>query len=144
MQKAKTMVLFLVIVCFFNGLVFAQTKSSSSIFNLPGLKQVEAFRTEKLKMCQQKFQDYDQLVGDKNLNEIFDSTKKDLAYKATQQALPEDLRIDNPDFMVNYDAPKNFFSYHLNGLCVRFFESTLIYYGVLVLIILIIIKSFSK
>lgn len=134
------------------GLVHAQatkaaikTENKSLIQTIPGLKQVEAFRLEKYNQCQTNYLKYKKLVADKDVNTIIDTTKRDLAYQATQNALPEDLRqATNYGYTAGLDDSKNFIKYHANGLCSKFFGSSLYYYGVLVLVLLIIVKGFSK
>lgn len=143
-----------VIVTLFGGtgFVFAQTvktviktEDKSLVQTFPGLKQLEAFRVKKHNECQANYVKYKKLVADKDLNTIIDTTKRDLAYEATQNALPEDLRQPtNYGYTGGYDDSKNFIKYHSNGICTKFFGSTFYYYGVLALLLFIIIKGFSK
>lgn len=126
------------------NIAFAKTESKASFFDLPGIKQVEGFRLNNLKQCTANFDKYGKLLGDKNFNKIVDGAKRDLAYNATQQALPESLRQNGIDSAINYDEPKNFLNYHLNGLCVKLFGSQTIYYAICVLLIIIILKGFSR
>ncbi len=122
-----------------------KTENKSFIQTIPGLRQVEAFRIEKYNQCQNNYLKYKKLVADKDLNTIIDTTKRDLAYEATQNALPEDLRQQtNYGYTAGLDDSKNFIKYHTNGICAKFFGSNLYYYGVLVLLLLVIIKGFSK
>ncbi len=122
-----------------------KTENKSFIQTVPGLKQVEAFRVEKYNQCQTNYLKYKKLVANKDLNTIIDTTKRDLAYEATQNALPEDLRqATNYGYTAGLDDSKNFIKYHTNGICAKFFGSTFYYYGVLVLLLLVIIKGFSK
>jgi hypothetical protein len=122
-----------------------KTENKSLIESVPGLNQVEAFRVKQYNQCQTNYIKYKQLVADKDLNTIIDTAKRDLAYDATQNALPEELRQPtNYSYTAGYSDSGNFIKYHANGLCSKFFGSTLFYYGALVLVLLIIIKGFSK
>ncbi|MBP6912890.1 MAG: hypothetical protein KBB86_03065, partial [Candidatus Pacebacteria bacterium] len=106
------------------GFVFAQTikttiktEDKSLTQTLPGLKQLEAFRVKKQNECQVNYVKYKKLVADKDLNTIIDTTKRDLAYEATQNALPEDLRQPtNYGYTAGLDDSKNFIKYHTNGM----------------------------
>lgn len=134
-----------ILICLLSAnIAFAKTESKASFFDLPGIKQVEGFRLKNLKQCTANFDKYGKLIGDKDLDQILDGTKRDFAYNATQQALPESLRQNNIDLTLNYDEPKNFLNYHLNSLCVKLFGSQTIYYAICILLIIIILKGFSR
>ena len=123
-------------------LFFALVGSTSVFAETKNANKVESFRLRNYNQCGQKFVEYGKLLGNKDFNQIIDATKRDLAYEATQKALPPDLR--KADEAQNYDDPKNFLNYHYSNLCAKFFGSTLFYYGALVLLLLIIIKSLFK
>ncbi len=154
-QNLKNFIFAVLVVTFsFTGTIFVhaqnvkpaiKTENKSFIQTIPGLKQIEAFRIEKYNQCQNNYLKYKKLIADKDLNTIIDTTKRDLAYEATQNALPEDLRQPtNYGYTAGLDDSKNFIKYHTNGMCAKFFGSTFYYYGVLVLLLLVIIKGFSK
>jgi hypothetical protein len=129
---------------FANAQNVVKTTNKSFIESVPGLKQIEAFRVKHYNQCQVKYMEYGKTISGKNANQIIDSTKRDLAYEATQKALPENLRQTNNVSGLSYEEPKNFVNYHANGICSKFLGSQFIYYGILILLLLVIIKSFSK
>jgi hypothetical protein len=134
----------------FMGVKFAyaqtiKTENKSFTQTVPGFKQIEDFRVQKHNQCQTNHLKYKKLVADKDINTIIDTTKRDLAYDATQNALPQDLRQPtNYGYTAGYSDSKNFINYHINGMCSTFFGSNFYYYGALVLVLLVIIKSFSR
>ena len=140
--------LFLLLVSGGNLFVSAQTSNTNNankkslLARIPVLNKVEAFRLKNYNQCGQRSVQYGKLLDGKDFNKIIDATKRDLAYEATQKALPPDLR--KTDEAQNYGGPKNFLNYHYSNLCAKFFGSTLFYYGALVLLLLIIIKSLFK
>lgn len=140
-------VVFVGIFLMFSG-VSAQavkTQNKSLIESVPWLRNVEAFRTKNYAQCQQKNTEYGVLIKGKNLNVIIDTTKRDLAYEATQKALPEELRkTNNQPANSGFVDFTNFIKYHINGACAKVLGSKLIYYGFLVLVLLILLKSFFK
>lgn len=122
-----------------------KTQNKSLIESIPWLRNVEAFRTKNYTQCKQKNTEYGKLIKGKDLNVIIDTTKRDLAYEATQKALPEDLRkTNNQPGNSSFTDFTNFIKYHINGVCAKALGLKFIYYGFLTLVLLIILKSFFK
>lgn len=122
-----------------------KTQNKSLIESVPWFRNIESFRTKNYTQCQQKNTEYGKLIKGKDLGVIIDTTKRDLAYEATQKALPEELRkTNNQPANSGFADFTNFIKYHTNGACAKALGSKLIYYGFLVLILLILLKSFFK
>src|SRR5574343_523529 len=123
--------------------MYMEAKNTGSILNLPVVKQIEAFRVKTYISCSQKHASLVDTV--KSPDDALNSAKRDIAYQATQNALPEDLRqIDEDLGKTGLKDARALVDYHANGICARFVGSNFLYYGVMMILALIILKALFK
>lgn len=122
-----------------------KTQDKGFAESVPGLKQLEEFRMKSYDKCIVAQGEYDSQYSDKKTDTILDKTKRDLAYQATQGVLPDSLKQQDNDFgKTGIKDSHDLVKYHLNGICGKFLGSQFIFYGISVIILLIIIKIFHR
>lgn len=120
-----------------------QSNSKDSILNLPIIKQIEAFRIGQNDKCLANKQVLSDKIKEKEV--IIENAKKDVAYQATQNMLPQDLRLDeNQVASTGLQDARVYFDYNLNNACSKFFGSINFFYVALAVILLIVLKAFFK
>lgn len=146
----KLLLIFISFLGFFQP-VYAQneklikTEDKGFAESIPGLKQVEGFRMQSYQKCVVAQGNYDSQYSDKSTGTIIDTTKRDLAYQATQGVLPDSLRQTDDEFgRTGLNDSQDLIKYHANGICAKFLGSQLIFYGLSIIALLIIIKIFHR
>lgn len=120
-----------------------ENQNNQSILSLPILKQVDLFRNSQNNKCLAKKEELSGKIKEKE--QIVADAKKDVAYQATQNMLPEELRLDqNQVVSTGLGDARNFFDFHLNNACSKFFGSKEFFYIAFVVLVLLILKAFSK
>lgn len=120
-----------------------QSNTKSSILDLPIIKQVEAFRVGQNDKCLANKQVLSDKIKEKET--IIENAKKDVAYQATQNMLPQDLRLGQDQVTsTGLQDARSYFDYNLNNVCSKFFGSINFFYIALVVLLLVVLKAFFK